>query len=73
MPAVVGGGTHAMATMSIQETLGERQTPLIQGKLRLRRPRTPVPITLPRHSERIAAKLRKRTPPNRLSVFSCKN
>ncbi|CAD6341147.1 unnamed protein product [Miscanthus lutarioriparius] len=49
--------------MSIQESLEERlclplQTPLIRGPPRLRRPRTPAPVTLLRRCDRIAAKPR---------------
>jgi hypothetical protein len=57
MPAI------ATAALSIEESLEERlclplQTPLIHGPPRLRRPRTPAPITLLRHSECIAAQPR---------------
>jgi hypothetical protein len=63
MPVVDGGVPHAMATLSIQETLEERlclplQTPLIRGPSRLRRPRTPAFVTSFRRSEHIAAQLR---------------
>jgi hypothetical protein len=57
MPAV------AAAALSFEESLEERlclpfQTPLIQGPPRLRRPRTPAPVTSLRHNERIAAQPR---------------
>ncbi|CAD6337874.1 unnamed protein product [Miscanthus lutarioriparius] len=63
MSAVDGGVPHATATMSIQESLEERlclplQTPLIRGPPRLRRPRTPAPVTSLRRSDRIATKPR---------------
>jgi hypothetical protein len=54
MPAV------AVAALSFEESLEERlclplQTSLIHGPPRLRRPRTPAPVTLLRRNERIAA------------------
>jgi hypothetical protein len=54
----------AAAALSIEESLEERlclplQTPLIHGPPRLRRPRTPAPVTSLRRSERIAAQPRK--------------
>jgi hypothetical protein len=57
MPAV------AVAALSFEESLEERlclplQTPLIHGPPRLRRPRTPAPVTSLWHSERIAAQSR---------------
>jgi hypothetical protein len=55
--------TVAAAALSFEESLEERlclplQTPLIQGPPRLRRPRTPAPVTSLRRSERIAAQPR---------------
>jgi hypothetical protein len=63
MPAVDGGVPHATATLSIQDSLEGRlclplQTPLIRGPPRLRRPETPISVTLLRRSERIAAQPR---------------
>jgi hypothetical protein len=57
MPAVTA------AALSFEESLEERlclplQTPLIHGPPRLRRPRTPTPVTSLRRSERIAAQPR---------------
>jgi hypothetical protein len=55
--------TVAAAALSFEESLEERlclplQTPLIQGPLRLRRPRTPAPVTSLQRSERIATQPR---------------
>lgn len=72
--AAKGGATNSTP---VSETLERRlciplKTPLICGPPKLRRSRTPAPVSL-RRSERIAAAPREQTPPGRPSESSCRS